>query len=38
MCQSACAAVRFIKAKLHKWNKAEKVRKNKSFGVEKRTV
>ncbi|EDR09698.1 uncharacterized protein LACBIDRAFT_326241 [Laccaria bicolor S238N-H82] len=38
MRQSTCTTASFIKARLHKRNKARKARKIKSFGIEKRTV
>ena len=38
MRQSACVTASFVKAKLHKRNKAKKARRNRSFGIEKRTI
>ena len=38
MRQSACVNASFVKAKLHKRNKAKKVRQKKKFGLEQRTV
>ena len=36
--QSACVVGSFVKAKLHKRNKAKKARQRKKFGLEKRTI
>ena len=38
MRQSACVNASFVKAKLHKRNKAKRARQKKKFGLEQRTV